>query len=97
MAETLSQIFERMRQELSVLVEKYNNLYEKYKELGNQNAELEQQILQQRKEIERLQTENEYLKIATTIAPDKEMLKKSRNTIAKLVRDVEKCIEQLNN
>ena len=50
----------------------------------------------QKKEIQQLKLENDYLKIARSIAPDRETLENSRRVIAKLMRDVDKCIEQLN-
>ena len=96
MAESLSEIFDRLLLKQQLLVEKYHALEEKYGELSNGKAELEGQLREQEKEIERLQLENKYLKIAKTIAPDQESLEKSKALVSKLVRDVEKCIEQLN-
>ena len=96
MAETLSEIFERMLQKQQILVDKYHALEEKNKELSNGKVELENRIRKQKSEIERLQIENQYLKIARTIAPDQATLEKSRELVSKLVRDVEKCIGQLN-
>ena len=91
MAETLSEIFERMLQKQQILVDKYHALEEKNKELSNGRIELENRIRKQKSEIERLQIENQYLKIARTIAPDQATLEKSRELVSKLVRDVEKC------
>ena len=67
MAETLSEIFERMLQKQQILVDKYHALEEKNKELSNGRIELENRIRKQKSEIERLQIENQYLKIARTI------------------------------
>ena len=95
MAETLSQIFERMFQKQRILVDKYHALEAKNKELSDGKKELLKELQKQRAEIEKLQIENQYLKIAKTIAPDQATLQNSRELIAKLVRDVEKCIGQL--
>lgn len=96
MADTLSDIFERMLGKLQVLVEKYNALKVYNQQLNEEKSALEKEIQRQKKEIEALSMENQYLRIARIAAPDKESIAKSRELIAKLVRDVEKCIEQLN-
>ena len=96
MADTLSDIFERMLGRLQILVEKYNALKAYNQQLNEEKSSLEKEIQRQKKEIEALTLENQYLRIARIAAPDKESIAKSRELIAKLVRDVEKCIEQLN-
>lgn len=48
-----------------------------------------------KKRLQQLETSNEYLQVARQIAPDKEALDRSRSLIAKLVRDIDKCIDQL--
>lgn len=97
MAETLSDIFERMSQKLQILVEKYNLLRDRCKQLCTEKEELESQILKQKKEIEVLKMQNQYLTIVKSISNDKESLEKGKEMITKLVRDVEKCIEQLDD
>lgn len=97
MAESLSEIFERLLQKQQMLVERYHVLEGKYAALGKEKSELESELSNREKAIEKLQMENQYLKVVKMVAPDKEALEKSRKIIAKLVRDVEKCIEQLEN
>lgn len=97
MADTLSDIFERMLGRLQILVEKYNALKAYNQQLNEEKSALEKEIQRQKKEIEVLTMENQYLRIARISAPDKESIAKSRELVAKLVRDVEKCIEQLND
>lgn len=96
MAESLSEIFERMLQKQGVVIEKYQALQEKCERLMEENSSLSAELEEQKKEIQQLKLENDYLKIARSIAPDRETLENSRRLIAKLVRDVDKCIEQLN-
>ena len=95
MAETLSDIFERMSQKLQILVEKYNLLHDRCNQLCTEKEDLEAQILKQKKEIEVLKTQNQYLTIVKSVSSDRESLEKGKEMITKLVRDVEKCIEQL--
>lgn len=97
MAETLSEIFERMLQKQQILVDKYHALKRKNGDLEDEKKELEKELQKQKAEIEKLQMENQYLKIARTIAPDQNALEKSRELVSKLVRDVEKCIERLSD
>ena len=80
MAESLSEIFERMLSKQQVTVDRYQAL--------KKNAH-------QRQTLEKLEMENEYLRIARKIAPDRDALDRSRTLIAKLVRDVDKCIAHL--
>ena len=97
MADTLSDIFERMLGRLQILVEKYNALKAYNQQLNEEKSALEKEIQRQKKEIEALTLENQYLRIARISAPDKESIAKSRELVAKLVRDVEKCNKQLND
>lgn len=97
MAETLSEIFERMLQKQQILVDKYHALERKNGDLEDEKKELEKELQKQKAEIEKLQMENQYLKIARTIAPDQNAFEKSRELVSKLVRDVEKCIERLSD
>jgi len=96
MAESLSEIFERLLSKQQVLVERYRLLENKLDAAEQEKAALENTVRQQQARMEKLEMDNEYLRIARRIAPDDDALDKSRALIAKLVRDVDKCIEQLN-
>lgn len=95
MATDLHSTIERILNKSSVLVEKYHAL-----EAEKLNAELKIRQLQEeiatlKKELEQLRQDNEYLRMARTIAPSYEQLAESRTIISQLVRDVDKCISQL--
>lgn len=95
MATDLHSTIERILNKSSVLVEKYHAL-----EAEKVNAELKIRQLQEeiatlKKELEQLRQDNEYLRMARTIAPSYEQLAESRAIISQLVRDVDKCISQL--
>ncbi len=51
--------------------------------------------MKQKERIEKLEMDNEYLLMVRQIAPNRETLKKGHDLITRLVRDVDKCIEQL--
>lgn len=95
MAESLKEIFDRMLGKQAFFVERYHALQQKYVAAEKTNEELKAVIEDQQKAIEKLRTENEYLHIVHTVAPDEESRKKVRQIVAKLVRDVDKCIRQL--
>ena len=58
--------------------------------------ELESTVLTLRKEVERLTLETEYLRIATTVAPTTADIERSRAVLSELVREIDKCITELN-
>ena len=45
----------------------------------------------------RLQAEVEFLKVATTISPDRADVEATRATLSRLVREIDKCITELND
>ena len=97
MAESLSEIFERMLSKQQVTVDRYQALKNRLAAADERVSELERENAHQRQTLEKLEMENEYLRIARKIAPDRDALDRSRTLIAKLVLDVDKCIEQLND
>lgn len=96
MAESLSEIFERMLGKQQILVERYRLMEEKVKALTEEKENLEAELTRRDALIEKLKMDNEYLRIARQLSPDKQQLEQNKAIIAKLVRDVDKCIEQLN-
>ena len=96
MAESLSEIFERMLGKQQILVESYHLMEEKVKALTEEKENLEAELTRRDALIEKLKMDNEYLRIARQLSPDKQQLEQNKAIIAKLVRDVDKCIEQLN-
>ncbi len=96
MADNLQQTLERIRNKAGLLTERYVVLYQE-KRAGDQRInELEATIVRQKQEIEKLQQEVEYLKIATTLNPDRKDVERSRAILSELVREIDKCILELN-
>ncbi len=95
MAESLSEIFGRLLAKQQILLERYHVLEDKLKAADNRVKELESETMKQKVRIEKLEMDNEYLLMVRQIAPDRETLKKGHDMITRLVRDVDKCIEQL--
>ena len=86
MAAELQETLSRVLRKSSILVEKYQALLARHDE--------SQALLSEREsELER---ENEFLRMAHSIGSSPEALARGRQMISKMVRDIDKCIAQLN-
>ena len=95
MAADLHSTIERILSKSSVLVEKYHALEVDKLNADKEIERLNHELTALKKEVEQLRQDNEYLKIARTIAPSYEQLAESKNILNQLVREVDKCISQL--
>lgn len=95
MADDLRQRIERISSKAKLLSDLYVVLRQEKQAADSRIEALQQLIESQKKEIERLNQEVEYLKIATTIVPDREQVENSRAILIKLVREIDKCIQEL--
>ena len=74
---------------LDRIINKSNILIEKYRVLSGEKEELEVKL-------ELVEEDNEYMKMARAVAPDPEKAAQVRSMISTLVRDIDRCINQLN-
>lgn len=91
-----------LNDKLQVLMHKVNNLGKRYHALMGENKELNRQIERQQLEIERLEKEvaqlridNEFLRVAHTVPKNPEVVGQYKKQVAKMVRDIDRCIKQL--
>jgi hypothetical protein len=96
MANELQQTLERIINKSNILVEKYHALERTNDEVYSEKEQLVKEIEQIKRDNELLRQENEYLKMARVVAPNLDEVDKARTTISTLVRDIDKCIAQLN-
>ena len=96
MANELQQTLARIINKSNILVEKYHALESANAELASEKEQLIEEIAKMKRANELLRQENEYLKMARVIAPDLDNVDSARTTISTLVRDIDKCIAQLN-
>ncbi len=96
MADNLQQTLERIRNKAGLLTERYAVLYQEKRAEDQRINELEATIVRQKQEIEKLQQEVEYLKIVTTLNPDRKDVERSRAILSELVWEIDKCILELN-
>ncbi len=95
MAGNLQETIDRINKKAEILIEKYNVLAADKKVADKRIEELDNILSAKEKEIETLKQELEYLKIASTLAPDRNEVEKSRAVLAGLVREIDKCINEL--
>lgn len=96
MAEDFQQRIERISNKAKLLTDLYAVLRQEKQAADSRIIELTNQVEAQRKEIEQLTQQLEYLKIATTLVPDRQQVENSRAMLIKLVREIDKCIQELN-
>ena len=82
MAESLSEIFERLLAKQQILLERYNAMKDKLQISQEENEALRKENEKQRQLIEKLEMDKDFLQMARQIAPDREALDRSRAMIA---------------
>ena len=97
MAESLSEIFERLLAKQQILLERYNAMKDKLQISQEENEALKKENEKQRQLIEKLEMDKDFFYLLRQIARDWVSLGRCRAMIARLVRDVDKCIEQLKD
>lgn len=96
MAGELQKKIDRVNTKTQLLLDRYTILLQRRESDLAQIAELQFEIETLRKENGRLQQENDFLKIATTIAPTRNDVNSTRELLTRLVREIDKCITDLN-
>ncbi len=96
MAGELQKKIDRVNTKTQLLLDRYTILLQRRESDLAQIAELQAEIETLRKENGRLQQENDFLKIATTIAPTRSDVNSTRELLTRLVREIDKCITDLN-
>ena len=96
MAGNLQETLDRISKKSEILVEKYLVLVAEKKSADARIEELSTLLTARNKEIETLKQEIEYLKIATTITPNHKDVERSHAILSGLVREIDKCINELS-
>lgn len=91
----LKQTIERVSNKAKILVERYHVLLESKRQADARILEQGAMILAQKKEIESLRQQVEYLQIATNVIPDNSQTERTRTLISTLVREIDRCINDL--
>ena len=91
----LKQTIERVSNKAKIIVERYHVLLESKRQADARILEQDAMILAQKKEIESLRQQVEYLQIATNVIPDNSQTERTRTLISTLVREIDRCINDL--
>lgn len=91
----LKQTIEGVSNKAKILVERYHVLLESKRQADARILEQDAMILAQKKEIESLRQQVEYLQIATNVIPDNSQTERTRTLISTLVREIDRCINDL--
>lgn len=96
MASELQETLARIVTKSKVLVDKYHVLNAEKERLEQVVVQLQSEVEVLKKENERLSTDNRYLTMARHFVPNSEKAAEAKKMISSLVRDIDKCISQLN-
>lgn len=91
----LRQTIERLRAKMLVASDRFNIVREQRDAAQERVAQLEKELDASRKTIEKLSQEVEFLRIATTIAPERKDVEQTRAMLSQLVREIDNCIADL--
>lgn len=95
MASDLQASIRILTQEIERLSAAYLRKREETEELRRRILDLQGDIASRDKEIERLQQDNQFLRMSYRLADSPDGLIETRRKIAGLMRSIEKCISQL--
>lgn len=96
MASELQETLARIVTKSKVLVDKYHVLNAEKERLEQVVAQLQSEMEVLKKENVKLSTDNHYLTMARHFVPNSEKAAEAKKMISSLVRDIDKCISQLN-
>lgn len=91
----LPQRIESVKSKAYVLTQRYTELLTAKREADAQINELKTLVAQQDEKIRLLSQQLEYMRVTTILSPDRNDLAHSRAILSQLVRDIDKCINEL--
>lgn len=95
MAVDLKQQLKRVAAKADLVVTRCRRLEQQKTAAEQRIAELESSLADAQFKIEQLTLDNEYLRVASIICPDRTQVEKARSLISGLVRDIDRCILDL--
>lgn len=97
MASEFQQVIDRVSAKMQILLDRYAIVNRRREEALARIADLEREVAALTEQNRRLQAEVEFLKVATTISPDRADVEATRATLSRLVWEIDKCITELND
>lgn len=96
MAGNLQQRLDSLSSKAQLLVERYARLAEAKHLADKRISELEANLERKNRETALLRQQIEELQVVTTLAPRREDVERSRAFLSELLRDIDKCINELS-
>ena len=97
MADELRQTLNRTAQKAQIVLQRYLLMKQKVAQTAARAEELERELEKTKAENQRLRSQVQFLKMASVVAPDREDVERTRALISGLVRDIDRCIADLND
>lgn len=97
MADELRQTLNRTAQKAQIVLQRYLLMKQKVAQTAARADELERELEKTKAENQRLRSQVQFLKMASVVAPDREDVERTRALISGLVRDIDRCIADLND
>lgn len=95
MSADLQKTVERLRAKMLVVSDRFSLICDQRDKALERIAALETELSAANTKVSRLEQEVEFLRIATTIAPERKDVEQTRALLTQLVRDIDKCIADL--
>ncbi|MCI8998493.1 MAG: DUF3450 domain-containing protein [Muribaculaceae bacterium] len=96
MAGTLQQRIDKIEAKGALLAERFALLREAKRQADGQIAEMKTTISMLHRNIDDLNRQIEYLKVASVLTPNHHDVEETRAILSELVREIDKCINQLS-
>ena len=87
---------QRTMRKVETLRKRYLALLAEKKEMARQIERQELEIAKIEKELAQMRIDNEFLRVAHTVPDNPEAVGQFKKQVAKMVRDIDRCIKQLN-
>lgn len=96
MAASLHQRLDTLMLKARLLTDRYKVLQQEKRAAEERIADMQRVINTQQKELAELRQRIEYLTVVTTMTPRRDKVEQTRTVLADLVREIDKCINELN-
>lgn len=95
MAGNLQQRLDSIKDKAEKLTSRYCRLVEEKRAADTMISDLRQTVERQQRELAGLRQKIEYLTVVTTINPERDKVEQTRVVLSELVREIDKCINEL--
>ncbi|QTN39744.1 hypothetical protein HZ996_11520 [Cryomorphaceae bacterium] len=93
----LARTVERLEADLNLFIKKYKRLESEHRELKEELIQAEERVDQAREVVAQMERENELIRMAGTLGGnDPSGREATKSKISELVREIDKCVAQLN-